>query len=181
MHPRTQVPPVGMLPYQKLPQKRFDRAVVSFLTLAELDALAAAPDCTRWEGRRDYALSVVAVQTGLRVFRTHGTHCADVTLGFSAHVCCYREGRKERVAPITASITETLLVRTVERAGHPDGPDSRPAPAAGSAERLSSGVSPNTRRPRNDDVHRSSRSASLPTSCDTPPPCNSCLPAATYQ
>jgi site-specific recombinase XerD len=49
-----------------IPQKRFDRAIVSFLTLAELDALVAAPDRTNWEGRRDYALLIVAVQTGLR-------------------------------------------------------------------------------------------------------------------
>jgi site-specific recombinase XerD len=49
-----------------IPHKRLDRAIVSFLTLAELDALVAAPDRTRWEGRRDYALLIVAVQTGLR-------------------------------------------------------------------------------------------------------------------
>jgi integrase len=33
----------------------------------ELDALIAAPDRTNWEGRRDYALLVVAVLMGLRV------------------------------------------------------------------------------------------------------------------
>ena len=36
-----------------IPQKRFDRAPVSFLIPAETDALLAAPDPGRWEGRRD--------------------------------------------------------------------------------------------------------------------------------
>ena len=44
-------------------------AVVSFLTDAEVDALIAAPDRTTWLGRRDHALLVTAVQTGLRVSR----------------------------------------------------------------------------------------------------------------
>lgn len=33
-----------------IPQKRFDRAPVSFLTPAETDALLAAPDPGRWAG-----------------------------------------------------------------------------------------------------------------------------------
>jgi site-specific recombinase XerD len=49
-----------------IPQKRFDKTIVSFLEPVETDALLAAPDHRRWEGRRDHALLVLAVQTGLR-------------------------------------------------------------------------------------------------------------------
>jgi site-specific recombinase XerD len=100
-----------------IPQKRFDRAIVSFLTLAELDALVAAPDRTSWEGRRDYALLVVAVQTGLRVSELIGLNRDDVKLGIGAHVRCHGKGRKERLTPLSRSSTATLRVWLVERAG----------------------------------------------------------------
>lgn len=47
-----------------IPQKRFDKAIVSFLTATEIDALLDAPDTGRWEGRRDRALLALATQTG---------------------------------------------------------------------------------------------------------------------
>lgn len=64
-----------------IPAKRFERRIVSFLTAAEIEALVAAPDPKRWEGRRDRALLVLAVQTGLRVSELTALTCGDVTLG----------------------------------------------------------------------------------------------------
>lgn len=55
-----------------IPQKRFDKTTVSFLTRDEINALRAAPDPGRWEGRRDRVLLAVAVQTGLRVSELTG-------------------------------------------------------------------------------------------------------------
>ena len=55
-----------------IPTKRSDRAVVCYLTGAEIDALLAAPDRTTWIGRRDHALLAVAVHTGLRVSELTG-------------------------------------------------------------------------------------------------------------
>jgi len=49
-----------------IPQKRFDKANVSYLSPEEVTALLAAPDASRWEGRRDRALMTLAVQTGFR-------------------------------------------------------------------------------------------------------------------
>jgi integrase/recombinase XerD len=83
-----------------IPQKRFDRAIVSFLTLAEVNALVAAPDRTNWEGRRDYALLIVAVQTGLRVSELIGLNRDDVMRGIGAHVRTHGKGRKERLTPL---------------------------------------------------------------------------------
>src|SRR5439155_14053911 len=50
-----------------IPPKRSDRAIVSFLTAKEIDALLAAPNKATWLGRRDHALLLLAAQTGLRV------------------------------------------------------------------------------------------------------------------
>ena len=41
-----------------------------------------------WLGRRDHALLLVAVQTGLRLSQLTGLQRADVVLGRGAHVRC---------------------------------------------------------------------------------------------
>ena len=61
-----------------IPTKRYDRALVCFLTPAEVDALLAAPDRSTWLGRRDHALLALAVQTGLRVSELTSLTAADL-------------------------------------------------------------------------------------------------------
>jgi len=85
-----------------IPAKRFDKPIVSFLIASEIDALIDAPDLARWEGRRDRALLLVAIQTGLRVSELTGLDCGDVTLGTGANVRCEGKGRKHRAVPLTA-------------------------------------------------------------------------------
>lgn len=63
-----------------IPPKRFDKPTVAFLDQAEIHALINAPDRTRWEGRRDRALILLTVQTGLRVSELIGLNCGDITL-----------------------------------------------------------------------------------------------------
>jgi site-specific recombinase XerD len=104
------------------PPKRADRALVAFLTRAEVDALLASPDRSRWVGRRDHALLVVAVQTGLRVSELLGLRCQDVALGRGAHLRCEGKGRKERCTPLTAATVAVLRVWLRERRGHPTDP-----------------------------------------------------------
>ena len=55
-----------------IPAKRFTRALVPFLSRQEVDALLAAPDRSTWSGRRDHALILLAVQTGLRLSELTG-------------------------------------------------------------------------------------------------------------
>jgi len=105
-----------------IPTKRFDRTDVSFLDDDEIDALLAAPDRSRWFGRRDHALLVIAVQTGLRVSELVGVRCGDIELGRGAHVHCLGKGRKERCTPLTAHTVSVLQVWTQERRGGPDDP-----------------------------------------------------------
>ncbi len=49
-----------------IPLKRANRAIVTFLEDNEIQALLDAPDRSTWTGRRDHALLLLAVQTGLR-------------------------------------------------------------------------------------------------------------------
>jgi site-specific recombinase XerD len=102
-----------------VPPKRFERHTVSFLNDAEVDALLAAPDRTTWLGRRDHALLLTAIQTGLRVSELAALRCADVALGSGAHIRCLGKGRKERATPLTAATVKVLRAWIEE---HPDGP-----------------------------------------------------------
>jgi integrase len=95
--------------------KRFERALVSFLTEAEVDAMLAAPDRSSWTGRRDHALLLLAVQTGLRISELIGLRLCDVHLGTGAHVACRGKARKDRVTPLTASTARVMRAWLLER------------------------------------------------------------------
>lgn len=88
--------------------KRFERAIVGFLTEVEVAALLSAPGRTTWTGRRDRALLLVAVQTGLRISELIGLCVADVHLGAGAHVLCHGKGRKDRITPLTSATVKVL-------------------------------------------------------------------------
>ena len=105
-----------------IPPKRFTKRIVSFLTATEITALLAAPDLNRWEGRRDRAMMLLAVQTGLRVSELIGLNCADVTLGDGANVRCEGKGRKHRAVPLTGPVINIVRGWLTERAGRPGDP-----------------------------------------------------------
>jgi len=104
------------------PKKRFDKTNVTFLEPDEVDALLAAPDLSRWEGRRDRALLVLAVQTGLRLSELTGITCGDIQLGNGAHVRCTGKGRKQRCVPFTVDTVKVLRGWLKERGAFRDDP-----------------------------------------------------------
>lgn len=105
-----------------IPTKRAERAIVCFLTPPEVDALLASPDRSRATGRRDHALLVVAVQTGLRVSELVGLRRRDIQLGAGAHVRCRGKGRKDRSTPLTRQTVSIVRAYLAERGGTPDDP-----------------------------------------------------------
>ena len=105
-----------------IPAKRGNRPLVSFLDADEIDAVLAAPDQTTWGGRRDHALLVVAVQTGLRVSELLSLRRHHVHLGAGPHVRVHGKGRKERVTPLTSHTVTALRAWLKERGGQPDDP-----------------------------------------------------------
>ena len=105
-----------------IPPKRFEKPTITFLTAKEAKALIEAPDRTRWEGRRDWAILTLAIQAGLRVSELIGLNCADIALGTGAHVRCEGKGRKRRSVPLTAPAQAVLSSWLRERAGRPQDP-----------------------------------------------------------
>jgi site-specific recombinase XerD len=105
-----------------IPPKRFEKRVVSYLTVKEAEALIGAPDRTRWEGRRDRAMLMLGIQAGLRVSELTGLNCCDLVLGTGAHVLCEGKGRKQRAVPLTRAGAKVLTAWSAERAGQPQDP-----------------------------------------------------------
>jgi integrase/recombinase XerD len=91
-----------------IPQKRFDRNIVTFLTRDEIEALLAAPCRKTSIGRRDHLLLMVAVQTGLRVSELISLRAEQIAFGTSPHIRCLGKGRKERCTPLTRQTTAEL-------------------------------------------------------------------------
>jgi site-specific recombinase XerD len=91
-----------------IPAKRFTRALVPFLNRHEVDALLAAPDQSTWSGRRDHALILLAVQTGLRLSELTSLRQEDLHLGSGAHVRVIGKGRKERCTPLSKNTRAVL-------------------------------------------------------------------------
>jgi integrase/recombinase XerD len=105
-----------------IPSKRFERTLITYLSPPEIDALLASPERSSWTGRRDHALLLVAIQTGLRASELTGLICGDVHLGCGAHLSCRGKGRKERITPLTVTTVAALRTWLAERSGQPTEP-----------------------------------------------------------
>jgi integrase/recombinase XerD len=99
-----------------IPNKRQSRPLVDFLTRPEIKALLAAPNPKTWLGRRDHALLLTAIQTGLRLSEITSLGQSDITLGSGAHVRCHGKGRKERCTPL-AKPTLRVLAAWIKEQG----------------------------------------------------------------
>jgi site-specific recombinase XerD len=117
-----------------IPPRRRERAIVSYLTPEETDALLAAPDRQTWHGRRDHALLLLAVQTGLRVSELTGLTRQDTHLGAGPHVRCHGKGRKDRATPLTSQVVRVLRTWLAELGPGPGMP-LFPAQAGGRLSR----------------------------------------------
>lgn len=105
-----------------IPNKRFVRMPPDFLTRVESEALLAAPDPNTRSGRRDGALLLMALQTGLRISELTGLRCQDLHLGSAAHVQCAGKGRKTRCVPLRKDTVKVLNAWLKERAAKPGDP-----------------------------------------------------------
>ena len=91
-----------------IPSKRHDRRLVDFLTRTEIEALLAAPNLQTWDGRRDRAFLLMAIQTGLRLSEMTELKRCDIELGKGPYVRCLGKGRKERCTPLTSQTVNVL-------------------------------------------------------------------------
>ena len=99
-----------------IPIKEYPRPVINFLTRSEVEALLAQPEQRTWRGRRDHALLLVAVETGLLVSEITGLQRQDIELGTEPHVRITGKGRKQRCTPLSNETAAALKAWTAEPA-----------------------------------------------------------------
>jgi integrase/recombinase XerD len=105
-----------------IPTKRHERNTVSYLDLDEIKAMLAAPDRETWLGRRDHALLVLMIQTGVRVSELVGLRVCDAHLGTGAHIQITGKGRKKRATTLTGETVAIVRQWLTERRGEPADP-----------------------------------------------------------
>lgn len=105
-----------------IPQKKFSRNIVEIVQTSELEEIMAAPNREVWLGRRDYAILLLMVQTGLRVSEIVALTFEDVHLKSSPHVRCQGKGRKQRCTPLTKKTVAILRTWVREKRGSPSDP-----------------------------------------------------------
>ena len=84
--------------------------------------LVAAPDTTTWIGRRDRALLLLAIQTGLRNSEITSLKRKDAETETGAHVRCLGKGRKLRCTPLRPDVAAVLKQWLSQQPGGPDDP-----------------------------------------------------------
>ncbi|MCA1680418.1 MAG: tyrosine-type recombinase/integrase, partial [Actinobacteria bacterium] len=98
-----------------IPTKRHERNTVSYLDLNEIKALLATPNQATWLGRRDHALLLVMIQTGVRVSELVGLRVRDAHLASGAHIRVTGKGRKKRATTLTSETVATVRAWLKER------------------------------------------------------------------
>jgi integrase/recombinase XerD len=106
----------------EIPATRHRRTTIAYLDRSEIDALLTAPDRTTWVGRRDHAMLLLAIQTGVRVSELVNLTIAQASLTTGAHVRVIGKGNKERCAILTNETAAVLRAWLRERQGQPHQP-----------------------------------------------------------
>jgi integrase/recombinase XerD len=105
-------------PTEQIERPRASKALPSYLSVEEVDALIAAPDVTKKDGPRDAAMLDLAYATGLRVSELVKLRIGDVDFE-SGYLRTKGKGRKERLVPIgdqaLASVRRYLEGRSSEK------------------------------------------------------------------
>ena len=100
--------------------KRCTKMPVDFLTRVEAKALLSAPNQELLSGRRDRAMLLITLQTGVRVSELISISRRDVHLDAGAHIRCTGKGRKTRCIPLRRETVATLREWLCERKGQPE-------------------------------------------------------------
>ncbi len=91
-----------------IPVKRGDKKIVGYLTRPEIQALIAAPDRSKWSGRRDHALLLTLYNSGARVSEIITLKCDQVVFGATTFLPLTGKGRKERAVPLWSETAQVL-------------------------------------------------------------------------
>jgi len=104
-----------------IPMKRFDRPLLGYLSVGEMQAVLEAPDPALWNGRRDRVLLALLYNTGARVSEILALRRRDIQGHSTCLLLLHGKGRKQRTVPLWKG-TSTQLKRWL--AEQPDAPET---------------------------------------------------------
>ena len=93
--------------------KRSIKPILGYIRQPDLEAILAAPDRSKPQGRRDHALLLFLARTGARVSEAIGLNVEDLALGSPSQVLLRGKGSKQRIVPL-AKDTAALLRDYIE-------------------------------------------------------------------
>lgn len=102
--------------------KKTTTTILTYLTEAEVTALLAAPDPSTRTGRRDHAILLTLITTGLRVGELNVLTGQDLHLAKPSHLRVHGKGRKDRITPLDPATTTALDHWAAENAVSPSTP-----------------------------------------------------------
>jgi integrase/recombinase XerD len=114
-----------------IPMKREDQKLIGYLTRPEIQALLAAPDRSKWVGRRDHAFLLTLYNSGARVSEMTALSQGQVSFGACTFLQLVGKGRKERTIPLwaeTAQVLRAWFQELGERAANIAFPSARGKP-----------------------------------------------------
>lgn len=119
-----QAPEVLALTTQVLaiPMKRFERPLLGYLSVAEMQAILEAPSATTASGRRDRILLELLYNTGARVSEIAALNRQDVQAAPERLVYLHGKGRKQRAVPLWKSTAAHLKPWLAHTPGEPTAP-----------------------------------------------------------
>ena len=103
-----------------IPMKRYERSMVDFLLVKEIEMIMEAPESNTWSGRRDRTLFATLYNTGARVSEIVRINCMDVGGEQCSELTLHGKGRKQRIVPLwkrTSQIIRQWLPQ-IERNPH---------------------------------------------------------------
>ncbi len=109
-----------------IPPKRTERNLVTYLTDPEVDALIGACDLSTWTGRRDHAMLVLTIQTGLRISELAAPHLRRHHAHHRSHRSLRRkgpQGKTNTAGPADQDSATSLARRTPRRTDRATIPD----------------------------------------------------------
>lgn len=105
-----------------VPMKRFERPMISFLNLKEIEMIMDAPDPNTWSGRRDRTLLATLYNTGARVSEIVNIKCVDLENRQCSALNLRGKGRKHRVVPLWKRTSQKLRQWLPQIDQHPHSP-----------------------------------------------------------
>jgi integrase/recombinase XerD len=91
-----------------IPSKRFERPLLGYLGLPEVQGILQAPNPQTWNSRRDRLLFALLYCTGARVSEIVALNQHDVSWQNGGWICLHGKGRKERQIPLVKSVALQL-------------------------------------------------------------------------